>query len=148
MIDKEDFCHADIESDEGKCSVKCMLYNDYDVCHCHRKEKAELRAGVLLLGNIKLGKWLPELKYRYKVIENQIRAVTVPNCGHIDNWNRDLLKLNTKKNVVFWICPLQAQTSDKLLKEIKTSNARYRIVGLNEKYGCCINGFLTEKMSE
>lgn len=148
VIDKEDFCHADIESDEGKCSVKCMLYNDYDVCHCHRKEKAELRAGVLLLGNIKLGKWLPELKYRYKVIENQIRAVTVPNCGHIDNWNRDLLKLNTKKNVVFWICPLQTQTSDKLLKEIKTSNARYRIVGLNEKYGCCINGFLTEKMSE
>lgn len=145
VIDKEDLCHADIEMDEGRCSVKCMLYNDYDVCHCHRTEEAELRAGILLLGNVKLRKYLKEIRQRYGVIEQQIRAISIPNCGNIHNWEIKLADLNVKKNAVFWICPLHAQMPDKILREIKSKNARYRIIGLNEEYGCCFNGFLTEK---
>ena len=145
VVDKEDLCHADIEEDEGRCTVKCMLYNDSDVCRCHRTEEAELRAGVFLLGNIRMDMFFQELKQRYQSIENQIRAITLPSCGHIHNWNRDLLQLDTKKNVLFWICSLKPQTSDRVLREIKIHNARHRIVGLTENYGCCFNGFLTEK---
>lgn len=122
-----------------------MLYNDYDVCHCHRTEEAELRAGVLLLGNIRLSKYLREIRSRYKSVEQQLRAISVPNCGNIGNWEKDVAKLNVKKNAVFWLCPLQAQTPDRVIREIKSQNARYRIIGLNEEYGCCFNGFLTEK---
>ncbi len=145
VIDKEDLCHADIEMDEGRCTVKCMLYNDYDVCHCHRSEEAELCAGILLLGNVKLRKCLKEIKLRYGIIEQQIRAITIPNCGNIHNWERKLADLNARKNAIFWICPLHAQMPDQILREIKEKNARYRIIGLNEEYGCCFNGFLTEK---
>lgn len=145
VVDKEALCHADIEQDEGRCTVKCMLYNDSDVCRCHRTEDAELRAGVLLLGNVRMNVYFQELKQRYQCIENQIRAITLPSCGHIQNWNRDILQLDTKKNVLFWICTLQPQTSDRVIREIKINNARHRIVGLTENYGCCFNGFLTEK---
>lgn len=145
VVDKEDFCHADIEADEGRCTLKCMLYNDYDVCRCHRTEEAELRAGVLLLGNIKLNKYLTKLRQRYDIVDAQIRALSVPNCGHIQNWDSKFADQNPKKNSIFWLCALQAQTSDRVLREIKEKNARYRIIGLNEGYGCCINGFLTEK---
>lgn len=145
VIDREDFCHADIEGDEGRCTIKCMLYNDYDVCHCHRTEDAELRAGVLLLGNIRLSKHLEQFRKRYQVLEQQIRAISIPNCGNIYNWESGLADINAKKNAVFWVCPLHAQMPDRVLREIKSKNARYRIIGLNEEYGCCINGFLTEK---
>ncbi|MCI8447217.1 MAG: hypothetical protein HFH30_02230 [Eubacterium sp.] len=146
VIDKDDFCHADIQSDDGRCTLKCMLYNDYDVCRCHRTENAELRAGLLLLGNIKLSRHMEDLRKRYGFISNQIRAITLPNSGNINNWDSSMAALNAKKNAVFWICPLQAQTPDRVLREIKSANARYRIVGLNEEYGCCFNGFLTEKI--
>ncbi len=145
VVDKEDLCHTDIEMDEGRCSVKCMLYNDYDVCHCHRTQEAELRAGILLLGNVKLRKYLKEIRERYKIVEQQIRAVTIPNCGNIQNWDKELTELDVGKNAVFWICPLHTQMPDQVMREIKSKNARYRIIGLNDDYGCCFNGFLTEK---
>lgn len=145
VIDKDDFCHADIQSDDGRCTLKCLLYNDYDVCRCHRTEAALLRAGLLLLGNIKLSRHLKDLKMRYRYVENQIRAITLPNGGHFNNWDIGLADLDVNKNIVFWICPLQVLTSDKVLREIKSINARYRIVGLNGEYGCCFNGFLSEK---
>lgn len=145
VIDKEDFCHADIEKDDGRCTIKCMLYNDYDVCHCHRTEDQELRAGILLLGNIKLSKHLQELKYHYRMIYSQIRAVSVPNCGNIYNWENSLTDMDVKKNAVFWICPLCSHMQNQVLTEIKAKNARYRIIILDEEYGCCFNGFLTEK---
>lgn len=145
VIDREDLCHADIESDDGRCSVKCMLYNDYDVCHCHRTSEAELRAGVLLLGNISLSKHLHELRSYYQMINKQIRAITIPNGGNILNWESSLVNIDAEKNAVFWICPLGAQMQNQLLREIKSKNARNRIIALNEEYGCCFNGFLTEK---
>ena len=145
VIDKEDFCHADIEKDDGRCTVKCMLYNDYDVCRSHRTEDEELRAGILLLGNIKLSKHLEELRNHYKMTCSQIRAVSVPNCGNIYNWESSLADMDVKKNAVFWICPFCSQMQNQVLKEIKAQNARYRIIILNEEYGCCFNGFLTEK---
>lgn len=145
VIDKEDFCHADIEKDDGRCTVKCMLYNDYDICHCHRTEETELRAGVLLLGNIWLSKHIKELRQHYRMISPQIRAVTIPNCGNSYNWESSLLDLNVKKNAIFWICPLTSQLENQVLREIKAKNARYRIMILNEEYGCCFNGFLDEK---
>lgn len=145
VIDKEDFCHADIEQDDGRCTVRCMLYNDYDVCHCHRTEHAELRVGILLLGNIRLSKHIQELRNHYKMVSSQIRAITIPNCGNLFNWDISLTDMNVKKNAIFWICPLCAQMQSQVLREIKAKNARYRIIVLNEEYGCCFNGFLTEK---
>lgn len=145
VIDDEDICHADIEEDEGRCTVKCMLCNDSDVCRCHRKQEAKLRAGALFLGNIRMNVHYQKLKHRYQGIESQIRAITLPSCGHMQNWNHDILNLNTKKNVLFWLCPIQPQTSDRAMREIKFHNARHRIVGLTEEYGCCFNGFLSEK---
>jgi len=145
VIDKEDLCHADIERDDGRCTVKCMLYNDYDVCHCHRTEHAELRAGVLLLGNIRLSKHIKELRCHYKMVSQQIRAISIPNCGNEYNWESSLTDMDVRKNAVFWICPMCAKMQNQLLREIKSRNARYRIVVLNEEYGCCFNGFLTEK---
>lgn len=145
VIDKEEFCHADIEGDEGRCTLKCMLYNDYDVCRCHRTEEAELRAGLLLLGNIRLSKHFEEFQNRYMAVEQQVRALSIPNCGNIYNWESSISKLNAKKNAIFWLCPLQAQMPDRVIREIKSQNARFRIIGLNEDYGCCFNGFLTEK---
>lgn len=122
-----------------------MLYNDYDVCHCHRTEETELRAGILLLGNIRLSKHFKELKNHYKMISSQIRAVSVPNCGNMYNWESRLTDMNVKKNAVFWICPQSSKMQNQVLREIKAKNARYRIILLNEEYGCCFNGFLTEK---
>lgn len=145
VIDKDDFCHADIEGDDGRCSVKCMLYNDYDVCHCHRTSKSELRAGVLLLGNISLSKHLKELRLQYRAVCGQIRAITIPNCGNILNWDHGLLEMDVEKNAVFWLCAFSSQTRNQVLREIKAENARNRIIALNEDYGCCFNGFLTEK---
>lgn len=145
VIDKDDFCHADIEGDDGRCSVRCMLYNDYDVCRCHRTSQAELRAGVLLLGNICLKKHFEELKRYYRTVYEQIRAITIPNCGNILNWDSSLLDMDVEKNAVFWICPFGTQLQNQVLREIKVKNARNRIIALNEKYGCCFNGFLTEK---
>lgn len=145
VIDKEDFCHADIERDNGRCTVKCMLYNDYDVCHCHRTENVELRAGILLLGNMQLSKHIQELRCRYKTVSQQIRAISIPNCGNLYNWESSLTDMNVRKNAIFWICPLNAKLQNQVLREIKSKNARYRIVVLNEEYGCCFNGFLTEK---
>lgn len=148
VIDREDFCHADIERDDGRCTVKCMLYNDYDVCHCHRTENVELRAGILLLGNIQLSKHIQELQCHYKAVSQQIRAISIPNCGNVYNWENSLADMNVRKNAIFWICPLSANTQNQMLKEIKSKNARYRIIVLNEEYGCCFNGFLTEKEEE
>lgn len=148
VIDKEDFCHADIERDNGRCSVKCMLYNDYDVCHCHRTENAELRAGILLLGNIQLSKHIQELRCHYKKVNQQIRAISIPNCGNVYNWESSLTDMNAGKNAIFWICPLSAKMKSQLLREIKSKNARNRIIVLNEEYGCCFNGFLSEKEEE
>ena len=145
VIDKEDFCHADIEQDNGRCTVKCMLYNDYDVCHCHRTEHAELRVGILLLGNIHLSKHIQELRNHYQMVSPQIRAITLPNCGNMFNWDFSLTDMNVKKNAIFWICPLRSQMQSQVFTEIKAKNARYRIIVLNEEYGCCFNGFLTEK---
>ncbi len=146
VIDKDDLCHADIASDEGRCTLKCMLYNDYDVCHCHRTEDAELRTGVILLGNMKLNKHIGQLKKHFGMFFKQTRAITLPNCGNKNHWDSELLVQNVKKNTLFWVCPIQPQTSDQVLREIKSKNARYRIIGLNEKYGCCFNGFLSDKV--
>ncbi len=147
VMDKSDSCHADIEEDEGRCVLKCMLHNDCDVCRYHRTEAAELRTGILLLGNMRLSGHLPELKRHYHIVEDQVRIISLPNCGHISSWDKDLLDFGAKKNALFWMCSLQAQTSDCLLREIKMKNARNRIIGLTEEYGCCFNGFLTEKTS-
>lgn len=55
------------------------------------------------------------------------------------------MNLDEKKNAVFWICPMSGQIQNQVLGEIKAKNARFRIIVLNEEYGCCFNGFLTEK---
>ena len=82
------------------------------------------------------------------MISSQIRAVSVPNCGNIYNWESSLTDMDVKKNAVFWICPQCSKMQNQVLREIKAKNARYRIILLNEEYGCCFNGFLTEKTDQ
>ena len=92
-----------------------------------------------------LKKHFEELKRYYRTVYEQIRAITIPNCGNILNWDSSLLDMDVEKNAVFWICPFGTQLQNQVLREIKVKNARNRIIALNEKYGCCFNGFLTEK---
>ena len=94
---------------------------------------------------VELAKYVKELRQHYKAVSQQIRAVSIPNCGNLHNWDRKLADMDAKKNAVFWICPLHVQMPDRILRDIKNRNARYRIIALNEEYGCCFNGFLTEK---
>lgn len=148
VIDPDDKCHADIMEDEGRCSMKCFLYKDYDTCKNHRcADSICLRIGVLLLGNICLRNHFTVFNRRYHIINEQIRALTLPNGGNPENWSSRLVQRQDKKNVLFWICPVQqdSRMSEQVLWEIKMQNARNRIIHLNEDYGFCMNGYLTDK---
>lgn len=145
VIDTDDMCHADIQGDEGRCSMKCMLYKDYDTCKYHRNPNSMvLRLGVLFLGNIRLNDYISLISQRYSIVNEQIRAFTLPNAGNINNWSSELVQRCDKKNVLFWICPFQ-QSSEHVMWEIKMGNARNRLITLSDKFGCCLNGYLGEK---
>lgn len=134
--------------DEGKCTcaIRCMYKKDHDVIQNRKTgETQESRFGMLMLGNANLDSCLEEIFKRFRMIQNRIRGIGVPNCGNQEDWNHRILGLGSLKERIYWICEKHELTSPGVVSDIILASSHNRFLMLDENHGCCFTGYLHTK---
>ncbi len=128
------------------CTVSCMRERDYDTMRQKRKEEqGESRFGILLLGNVNLNRYLPEVLARFWKVRFRIRGISVPNCGGGEDWNHKILGLAAKRERLYWICSKADITSVGVVSDIVLSGPNNRFLILDRNTGCCFSGYIVPK---
>lgn len=128
------------------CTVSCAGDTDYDMIRQQRRgEQDESRFGILLLGNVNLNRYLPEIAARFWMVRFRIRGITVPNCGSGEDWNHKMLGFTTKRERIYWICNKNDITSVGVVSDIVLSRTNNRFLTLDQNTGCCFSGYIVPK---
>lgn len=129
-----------------QCMVSCMRDKDYDTIRQKRSEAQEDgRFGMLLLGNVNLNRYLPQIASRFWKVRFRIRGISVPNCGSGEDWNHKILGIMTKRERVYWICGKNDLTSVGVVGDIVLSRPNNRFLALDQNTGCCFSGYIVPK---
>lgn len=143
---QEQRCQVDVQQEGNSCALRCIYQNDYSILKKHKNAaKADSKFGIFLTGNVNLNRYLPELKHRYWQIRNKIRALSLPNCGVQEYWNKKLLDFLTGDEIKYVVCQIQYYTGDKVIREVVISDSRHRLININNVNGYCFSGFLMNK---
>lgn len=128
------------------CTISCMQDKDYDTMRQKRKEEQEgARFGILLLGNVNLNRYLPEVLARFWKVRFRIRGIGVPNCGNGEDWNHKILGLTAERERIYWICSKAEITSVGVISDIVLSRPNNRLLTLDWNMGCCFSGYIVPK---
>lgn len=139
-------CCADID-EKFNCSLQCIYQNDYALLKRHKiKTKKDSKFGILLTGNVNLKRFKKEFIMRYIPIRDKIRAITLPNDGGEECWDRVLLDLFTGEEVKYMLSHIKETTADKVLRDVITSDINHRLINLSKKNGYCFSGFLMNRI--
>lgn len=144
VFTKNQGCVPEISEDGRNCFWKCSYQEDHTVYRRHKNSKEEDGCvGMLLLGNIDMNKWLPEIRRRYGCVIHQVCGVTIPRGGKREYWNRQCLSLLYGENTKYWVCGLDWETSPTVISDIIVSNPKNQVVTISEEFGYCFSGYLT-----
>ena len=145
MMDSAQDCSIDMSEDDCNCAVKCMLYRDHAVFrHAKDRRDGKMRMGALLSGCIESDEQMEQLRERMGRFMPRVRIFSMlPGLYSMRILNE--IAKEQKRDELYCVCPEGLDLSADSLKEILFHNPRNRIVGLSEKYGCCLNGYLSDK---
>lgn len=149
MVEKEfsdkQACEAWMGKDSNPCNceIKCIYSKDYDTMQSHKdKKRVNTRFGILLLGNINLNRFLPEIVTRFWELRERIRVITVPNSGAEEEWSKQALVFSSPQDRVYWLCCKQKFTSSDVVSDIVLTNPGNRFINVPENMGSCFSGYL------
>lgn len=97
---------------------------------------------MMLLGNVDFNRYLSTIKKRFACVIDQIRAITLPECGKREYWNRQCLSFMYGKDTKYWICGLARETSPAVISDIVVADPRNHVVTISEEFGFCFSGYL------
>lgn len=139
-------CSIQIPKQYDSCALRCLYRNDYDTIKKHMDANHEnLRVGLLNLGNINLRVDLHAIITRYGIVLDQIRGISVPNCGNIEWWNKKVISFFTGMDLVYYICNISPNTDAEVIKDIVSTSSFNRFINVNEEFAYCFSGFLILK---
>lgn len=128
------------------CTIGCVRDRDYDtIRQKYNGEQQEARFGILLLGNVNLNRYLPEIVSRFWKVRFRIRGLSVPNCGSGEDWNHKMLGFTAKQERIYWICGKTDITSVGVVSDIVLSRPNNRFLTLDQNTGCCFSGYIIPK---
>lgn len=146
VFTREQQCSAEISKNNETCDLTCIHRNDYDTIKKHLdNEHEELRIGLLNLGNVNLKDDLYGVIHRYGAFLNQIRAISVPNCGNIHWWNKKVISFFTGTEYIYYGCRSGVNTAPEVIGDIVEASSFNRIANVNEEFAYCFSGYLIPK---
>lgn len=146
VFTREQQCSAEISGNYESCDLKCMHRNDYDILKKHLDNMhEELRVGLLNLGNVNLKADMYEVIHRYGAFLNQVRGISVPNCGNIHWWNKRIISFFTGTDYIYYGCRSDVNTSPEVIGDIVAASSFNRIANVNEEFAYCFSGYLVPK---
>ncbi len=138
-------CDVGIPREGTACSLVCQHNYDHDVYQRYKNSEVnQTKMGIWLLGNVNLKKYYTETVIRFWHLRDRIRAISIPNGGDIEYWDNSIFCMFKEPDYVYWILPLQENTSQELLFEILSANAYNRLIRINKENGFCFSGFLID----
>lgn len=137
--------HACRKTEDCSCMIRCTYGRDHDLIQNHKDPLTEPRFGVLLLGNINLNRYLPQIRTRFQAVIPRIRAVTLPNSGSGEDWNHQILNILRANERIYWICSKHDMTSAGVISDIVLSSPSNRFLTIDSNWGCCLSGYLIPK---
>jgi hypothetical protein len=144
LFTKDQDCVPDIFPNKRNCYWKCGYLEDHTSFHKHKsKERVSSCLGILLLGNVDLGKHFADIEKRFRSIISLVRAITIPGCGKKEFWNMKFLTMFFGDDSRYWICGLDWETSYNPIVEIVIASPRNSIVTISDEFGYCFSGYLT-----
>lgn len=139
-------CHTWNGRKDTGCMVACMYGRDYDIMQNVRSSRTkEGRFGFLMLGNVNLNRYYPEIAQRFLAFKTHVRGVSIPNCGSGEDWNGQVMNLFAKDGRIYWICSKHDITSVGVAGDIVFSTSRNRFVLLDKNQACCFSGYIIPK---
>jgi len=149
-FNREERCKAWVyqkKDNNCTCVMQCMHDKDHDIMQHHKnKMRNAPRFGFLMLGNVNLSKYFEEIDARFlSILNTRIRGIVVPDCGSKKDWNKDILKLSSAQERIYWICTQQKKTSSKVISDIVLSSINNRFLRVDEQMGCCFSGYIVPK---
>lgn len=141
-------CHNLREGNDcyENCLLKCIYRSDYDVLKRHMDKNHEiLKTGILNLGNVNLKADLNSVIARYGAVLDQIRGISIPNCGNDQFWDKRLLSVFTGSDMEYYICACGKNTGSSAILDIAVSSAFNRFVNVNDEFAYCFSGYIVQK---
>ena len=127
------------------CVISCSHRKDHDMMRRYKGNAKNVRFGVFMLGNANLNRYLPEILTRFSKVLSRIRGISVPNCGNGEDWNHQILEFLRTKDRIYWICSKHDMTSAGVVSDIVLSSSNNRFLSVDERWGCCISGYIIPK---
>lgn len=142
---REQCCNVGEDHYEN-CLLKCIYCSDYDVLKGHTDKNHDiLKAGVLNLGNVNLNTDLRYVAERYSSVLEQVRGISIPNCGDKRFWNKKLLSIFTGTDLKYYIYTCGKSMSNSVISDIVKSESFNRFIYVNKKSACCFFGYIAPK---
>lgn len=139
---EEETCNVCVNPELSSCGMKCVLYNDFDICKKHNGMKAqEYIDGTLLLGTVDLKKNFNEIQNLFKGVSKKIRFISIPNGGNQDEWNKEILKIGTKSYKQYFVGPKSDCQNANTIRDIGMSSPYQQFMVTSNKFGLCCSGF-------
>ena len=145
-LDGIDRCRVWGQNKDTGCTIRCMYGRDYDVMqNCKNSRIQAGKFGVMMLGNVNLNRFYPEIAERFCTVKGRTAGVCVPNCGSGEDWNYRIINLFTVEGRQYWICGKHDITSVGVVGDIVLSSSRNRVLMLDQGYVCCFAGYIIPK---
>lgn len=144
IFTREKACNPYFSNSEVKnCFYRCLYEEDHADFRKHKRKECNAGCfGTLTVGNINMGRFLPEVRARFFGLLRQVRAVTLPGCGNREYWNRQCLTMVLGESFKYWICGLDRKTSPSVISDVVVASPQNRIVTVSREYGYCFSGYL------
>lgn len=135
-------CGICVEPERAECNMKCVLYNDFDVCKKHNgSEAAEYLDGTLLLGTVNLKNNLTGIQEHFKKVWKKIRFTAIPDGGNGKGWDKGILNLGTPNFKQYLICPQEGIDNGDAIRDICMNSPYQHCIVTSKQYGLCCSGF-------
>jgi len=108
----------------------------------------EYMTGTILLGNMKVPGQVEKIYSRFGKVKEKVRFVGVPNAAAEGYWDRRLLGLGKEYYKRYWVIPHSIVTQADALMDISVASPYNNIQIVNEYFGLCASGFLTNRSGD
>ena len=142
--------HGSIEDDlvEEDCVMSVKPFSYIQSCKGRMKGECDLcslacthRSDLLLPGNVE------RLYHRFHYVKEKVRFLSVPNCGAKENWDYRVMGFGKENNYRYYACPVNTLSDADTFRTLGTISPYIRLSMLNEYYGLCGSGFLTNRIN-
>lgn len=136
-------CQAIIPQNGKTCALKCQYNYDYEYLQRYKNREENIsRMGILLLGNVNMKKYLPQILVYFWSLQRKTRAILVSNCGAKNYWNAQMMKGLISEDSIYWILPVEKDGRSEVILDILAFSSYNHIVNINKRFGYCFSGYL------